>query len=106
MSAHDSDVGQNAAITYSSTSLGEESMDYFSIDILTGVLSLLSPLDAETKNKHLVQITATDNGSPRKSSFTYLEVAVRDVNDNKPKYLSSGNLKDFFSLISWKLRLL
>ena len=88
--AHDSDVGENAAITYSSTSLGDEELEYFSIDRRTGVLSLLSPLDAETKTKHLVQITATDNGSPRKSSFTYLEVAVRDINDNKPEYLSSG----------------
>lgn len=90
VSAHDSDVGENAAITYSSTSLGDEGLEYFSIDVLTGVLSLLSPLDAETKTKHLLQITATDNGSPRKSSFTYLEVAVRDINDNKPEYLSSG----------------
>ncbi|XP_066917747.1 protocadherin Fat 1-like [Clytia hemisphaerica] len=89
VSAHDQDIKENADITYTSTSLGEDSMDYLSIDHLNGLLTLAHPLDAETKTNHLVQVTASDNGTPRKSSFTYVEIRVQDVNDNPPKFLSS-----------------
>jgi len=88
VSAHDNDVGANAEITYSSTSLSDENADYFSVDVVTGVISLSSNLNAELNNKHLLQITATDTGIPRKSSFTSVEVTVLDVNDNVPQFLA------------------
>lgn len=85
----DKDSGSNAEVMYSLTFIGEESFDLFKIGLSTGEISLVSPLDAEKKTTHLLQITASDNGRPSKSSYTYVTVNVGDVNDNKPVFLES-----------------
>lgn len=86
--ARDADAGQNARIKYTLSSQSDETRDLFTIHQRTGEIQLLSPLDAETKTSYLLHVTASDQGVPRKSSFTNVRITVQDVNDNKPYFLS------------------
>ena len=74
-------------ITYSLESDDDDTFALFKIDRNFGTISLLSLLDAEIQNSHLLRVVATDNGSPTKSSFTTILVNVTDVNDNIPAFL-------------------
>ncbi|XP_075902931.1 protocadherin alpha-8-like isoform X11 [Nelusetta ayraudi] len=44
------------------------------------------PLDRESEDQYNISITATDEGSPRLSSTSVINVKVSDVNDNKPQF--------------------
>ena len=78
LQASDDDAGSNGDIIYSITSDGT----LFSIDPLSGVLSLTQPLDAEVTTAHMISVTAADHGTPPRSSSVNLTVLVSDVNDN------------------------
>uniref|UniRef100_A0A8C3L843 Cadherin EGF LAG seven-pass G-type receptor 1 n=1 Tax=Chrysolophus pictus TaxID=9089 RepID=A0A8C3L843_CHRPC len=44
-------------------------------------------LDRETKDTHVLKVTASDHGSPRRrSATTYLTVTVSDTNDHEPVF--------------------
>nr|XP_025039040.1 cadherin EGF LAG seven-pass G-type receptor 1 isoform X3 [Pelodiscus sinensis] len=65
----------------------ERSNDYFSIDSETGSMVTTRSLDRETKDTHVLKVTATDHGSPRRrSATTYLTVTVSDTNDHEPMF--------------------
>lgn len=63
--------------------------DTFSMDPLTGELTLRAPLDREAAPRHDLQIVATDGarGGPRLFSVVDLVVILQDVNDNPPRFL-------------------
>ncbi|CAH1784160.1 unnamed protein product [Owenia fusiformis] len=82
VSATDGDSGENARITYSLDS----SNTVFRIDENTGVISTREDLDRETTPGYTVSVTATDNGRPRKSDTTDVEIVINDVNDNSPEF--------------------
>ncbi|KAL4230834.1 condensed mesenchymal cell proliferation [Mactra antiquata] len=77
----------NNNVTYSITNgnIG----DAFSINYLTGVLTISSPLDRETVRSYTLQITARDHGSPYLESELSFVVHITDVNDNYPVFLQS-----------------
>ena len=50
----------------------------------SGDLSLSRPLDYETAVQHVLNISASDLGQPRRQTFTDVTVHVTDVNDNSP----------------------
>uniref|UniRef100_A0A8C3K526 Cadherin EGF LAG seven-pass G-type receptor 1 n=1 Tax=Calidris pygmaea TaxID=425635 RepID=A0A8C3K526_9CHAR len=86
--AQDPDEGEAGRLAYSMEALFDErSNDYFSIDAETGSVVTTRSLDRETKDTHVLKVTASDHGSPRRrSATTYLTVTVSDTNDHEPVF--------------------
>ncbi|CAN0009372.1 unnamed protein product [Bubo scandiacus] len=86
--AQDPDEGEAGRLAYSMEALFDErSNDYFSIDAETGGVVTARSLDRETKDTHVLKVTASDHGSPRRrSATTYLTVTVSDTNDHEPVF--------------------
>ncbi|XP_072248265.1 protocadherin Fat 4 isoform X2 [Leuresthes tenuis] len=61
----------------------------FSIDPLSGVISVNSELDRELWAIYNLTVTATDNGSPPATGTTNVIVTVGDINDSAPKLTST-----------------
>ncbi|XP_069812894.1 protocadherin gamma-B1-like [Dendropsophus ebraccatus] len=90
MQATDSDTGDNAKIIYSISSTITETVSmssYLSINIETGVFYAQRSFDYEQNKEFIIEITATDNGSPSLSSNATLIIHIVDQNDNAPKIL-------------------
>ena len=83
--ATDGDVGMNAKVHYylaTNTSL-------FSVDSVSGVLSVTSPLDREGMSGSQVslQVIVVDEGSPvQLSSTCTVNIKIIDINDNRPVF--------------------
>lgn len=90
ISATDQDSGRNAEIVYNLSFVSDNSLGLFKVHETTGTISLRAPLDAEKKSSHFLQVKASDNGTPPKSSSAYITVRVVDVNDNEPEFLESA----------------
>lgn len=58
----------------------------FRLDPLSGRLSTVSQLDREEQGHFMLQVLATDLGSPPLSSVTQVNVTLLDVNDNSPLF--------------------
>ncbi|GCB72987.1 hypothetical protein scyTo_0006570, partial [Scyliorhinus torazame] len=84
ISATDDDVGENARITY----YLEDNIPQFRIDPDSGAITLQTELDYEDQMTYTLAITAKDNGIPQKSDTTYVEIMVKDVNDNSPVFVN------------------
>ncbi len=80
--ATDGDVGENARITYT---MDENSV--FQINPVTGDITVKSMLDREMTAGYAISVTAVDNGKPPKSDTTDIEIIVKDINDNDPKFI-------------------
>ncbi|XP_027010358.2 protocadherin-20 [Tachysurus fulvidraco] len=61
----------------------------FSIDEVTGVVSVLEPLDREKHGEYSLTLLARDNGSPPLEAFSSLSIKVLDQNDNQPTFVTS-----------------
>ncbi|XP_050303550.1 protein dachsous [Anthonomus grandis grandis] len=86
--ATDLDSDENGDVRYSLES--QYPNGTFSIDALTGTLTLISTLDYERFKEHLLVIKANDqasNVSERLSSYVTTKVIVNDFNDNTPKFI-------------------
>ncbi|XP_053559873.1 protocadherin Fat 1 isoform X2 [Bombina bombina] len=82
--AIDADAGLNHKVQYSLVNSAE---GQFSIDELSGIISLEKPLDRELQAVYTLTVKATDQGLPRKlSSVSTLVVSVLDINDNPPVF--------------------
>ncbi|XP_044136948.1 protocadherin gamma-B1-like isoform X6 [Bufo gargarizans] len=100
--ASDPDTGDNAKIIYTIfTTMAEDQpvSSYLSINIETGNLYAQRSFDYEKHKEFVVQVTATDHGSPSLSSNTTVIIRIVDQNDNAPKILypspDSGGLAVF-----------
>ncbi|XP_075816371.1 cadherin EGF LAG seven-pass G-type receptor 1 isoform X1 [Microtus pennsylvanicus] len=88
--AHDPDEGEAGRLSYQMEALFDErSNGYFLIDVATGAVTTARPLDRETKDTHVLKVSAVDHGSPRRSAATYLTVTVSDTNDHSPVFEQS-----------------
>ncbi|XP_055704133.1 protocadherin-like wing polarity protein stan [Phlebotomus papatasi] len=85
--ATDADQGNNAAIRYAI--IGGNTQSQFSIDSLSGDVTLVKPLDYENVRSYRLVIRAQDGGSPSRSNTTQLLVNVLDANDNAPRFYTS-----------------
>ncbi|GLV44458.1 starry night [Carabus blaptoides fortunei] len=85
--ATDADQGNNAAIRYAI--IGGNTQSQFSIDSLTGDVSLVKPLDYESLRSYRLVIRSQDGGSPSRSNTTQLLINVKDINDNVPRFYTS-----------------
>ncbi|XP_074128198.1 cadherin EGF LAG seven-pass G-type receptor 1 isoform X2 [Sminthopsis crassicaudata] len=85
--AQDPDDGEAGRLTYQMEALFDErSNGYFHIEPDTGAVTTSRPLDRETKDTHVLKVTALDHGSPQRSGATYLTVTVSDTNDHSPVF--------------------
>lgn len=82
--ASDSDLGVNSQITFSISNGNRR--DTFHIDPITGSLYLHKPLDYEDTTMYMLNITASDGGTPRLSTTIMFNVNVIDENDNPPSF--------------------
>ncbi|KAM4836847.1 protocadherin Fat 1 isoform 5-T5 [Thomomys bottae] len=85
MNATDLDSGFNGKLVYAISGGNEDSC--FVIDMETGMLKILSPLDRETTDTYTLNITVYDLGIPQKAAWHLLHITVLDANDNPPEFL-------------------
>ncbi|XP_058145854.1 LOW QUALITY PROTEIN: protocadherin Fat 1 [Dasypus novemcinctus] len=88
MNATDLDTGFNGKLVYTISGGNEDSC--FVIDMETGVLKILSPLDREAADRYTLNVTAYDLGIPQKAAWRLLDVSVLDANDNAPEFLQES----------------
>uniref|UniRef100_A0A8C9WGG1 Protocadherin-8 n=1 Tax=Scleropages formosus TaxID=113540 RepID=A0A8C9WGG1_SCLFO len=86
--AVDEDVGSNYIQSYQISV-----NSHFTIDVLNradGVkyaeLVLMKELDRETQSSYVLELVATDGGSPSRSGTTTIHIEVKDYNDNSPTF--------------------
>ena len=80
--AVDGDDGLNGAVTYSI----ENDNHTFSINPLSGAVSLVQSLDYELATTRRLNIRATDGGTPQRFAMATLFIRVVDINDNAPTF--------------------
>lgn len=91
VTALDSDIGQNALISYSILECDIQGMSvktYVSINEETGYLYALRSFDYEQLKEFTFMVQAKDAGSPELSSNTTVKVIIVDQNDNAPLVLA------------------
>uniref|UniRef100_A0A8C0I6M1 FAT atypical cadherin 1 n=1 Tax=Balaenoptera musculus TaxID=9771 RepID=A0A8C0I6M1_BALMU len=88
MNATDLDTGFNGKLVYAISGGNEDSC--FIIDMETGMLKILSPLDRETTDRYTLNLTVSDLGLPQKAAWRLLEIRVLDANDNPPEFLQES----------------
>ena len=86
VTARDEDVGVNALVVYSISSVSPGSENLFAIDSNSGNISTLSMLDREAIARHTLVITATDSGTLPLSSNVTVVIDVTDTNDHPPVF--------------------
>ncbi|XP_029297871.1 cadherin EGF LAG seven-pass G-type receptor 2-like [Cottoperca gobio] len=80
--ATDKDSSFNKEIRYSLR--GGEGR--FSVDPVSGMMSVAGALDRETKAEYNLLVVAEDQGRPARSATASLLVQVSDINDNVPEF--------------------
>ncbi|CAH2223924.1 protocadherin-20 [Pelobates cultripes] len=86
--ATDADSGDRGQVSYF---LGSDAPSYFSLDRVTGILTVSTMLDREEKEKYRFTVKARDSGFPAKETVATVYITVLDKNDNSPRFIS----KDF-----------
>ncbi|XP_069002409.1 protocadherin-16 [Embiotoca jacksoni] len=88
LKATDPDSGPGGELKYR-ISAGNPDGD-FHLHASTGALSTSRGLDREAKAEYILEVVATDQGSPALSATVTVEVKVLDVNDNSPVFTKSS----------------
>ncbi|XP_045031201.1 fat-like cadherin-related tumor suppressor homolog isoform X3 [Daphnia magna] len=71
-------------------SMAPELANIFRLDSVTGWITTLGLLDREERDRYILPIIASDNGTPAKlTSTTAVVIEVRDYNDNPPQFAES-----------------
>ncbi|XP_059142409.1 protocadherin beta-5-like, partial [Physella acuta] len=83
--AEDLDEGENARVTYALTG-GEDDLNLFTINEVTGVITTTESLDRELKAEYRIEVTASDHGEPVQKTSATVTIKVLDANDNPPKF--------------------
>ncbi|XP_060070203.1 cadherin-related tumor suppressor-like [Ylistrum balloti] len=82
VTAEDKDEGGNGLVYYSTTSTNLP----FTIENIRGKLRVTQALDRETVPQYTMNVKATDNGTPQRSTDQTLIIHLEDVNDNSPVF--------------------
>lgn len=88
MEASDKDEGTNGQLHFSLQGKGSEN---FTIDS-RGFIHTKTPLDYETTAHYMLNVTATDGGSPSSSASAQVNITVVNVNDNVPVFVTSSQV--------------
>ncbi|XP_070819250.1 protocadherin gamma-A11-like isoform X22 [Chaetodon trifascialis] len=94
VNATDSDIGSNGEIIFSFSKIKGSTVDMFSIDENTGVISVAGLIDFEKEKKYELRLEARDRGGLTGTSKVIIDVS--DVNDNAPVI----NIMSFSNTIS------
>ena len=62
----------------------------FNINMTSGVVFIMSPLDREKTQDYMLNITACNQGSPQKCTSILSQVIIMDENDNAPVFMKSA----------------
>lgn len=89
MQATDADEGSNAVIRYNIESTSP--LNVFHLNESTGLIRATSILDRELYAVYKINVSATDAGSPRLTSYTIVTVTLTDINDNYPVFMNLPN---------------
>uniref|UniRef100_A0A4W3IWA4 FAT atypical cadherin 3a n=1 Tax=Callorhinchus milii TaxID=7868 RepID=A0A4W3IWA4_CALMI len=83
--AFDADSGFNGKVVYA---ISEGNIDScFNLEMETGWITILMPMDRESADEYVLNITIYDLGSPPKSAWKLMTIHIQDANDNKPQFL-------------------
>uniref|UniRef100_A0A8D3B4U7 FAT atypical cadherin 3b n=1 Tax=Scophthalmus maximus TaxID=52904 RepID=A0A8D3B4U7_SCOMX len=82
--ARDGDTGFNGRVLFSISDGNKENC--FNINMETGLITVLQPLDRERLDRYFLNITIYDQGVPQMSSWRLLTVIIEDANDNDPQF--------------------
>uniref|UniRef100_A0A673ATT1 FAT atypical cadherin 3b n=1 Tax=Sphaeramia orbicularis TaxID=375764 RepID=A0A673ATT1_9TELE len=82
--ARDGDTGFNGQVLFSISDGNRENC--FNINMETGLITILQPLDRERTDRYFLNITINDQGYPQMSSWRLLTVIIEDANDNDPQF--------------------
>lgn len=82
--ATDDDEGPNGMVRYT-ISAGNQGNE-FKINPVTGVISIIRPLDFDTIQEYRLNISARDLGFKSKETTATLTILLTDINDNAPKF--------------------
>ncbi len=91
VSANDLDSAENSFVTYTLNSADIDRA--FTIDSVTGVISVNRELDFEARQSYMLVVTATDGGTPQRNGTLTINLNVLDENDNPP--IISNPLPEF-----------
>ena len=80
--ATDADSGLNGDVRYSIN--GGNSQGFFSINSVSGNITVAADIDREQVGSVELRIRARDRGTPRLSSTVTVTVTISDINDNPP----------------------
>lgn len=80
VTSSDKDIGENANATYSFT---ENPGEKFSIDPITGNVTVVGSLDREQQDEYLLKVTAADGAWRQETPIT---ITIQDQNDNAPEF--------------------
>ncbi|XP_065170403.1 fat-like cadherin-related tumor suppressor homolog isoform X3 [Atheta coriaria] len=62
------------------------SLYVFSVDSITGAITLADSLDRETLADHLLTVMVRDGGTPAKRNYARVQIIVHDQNDHIPQF--------------------
>lgn len=80
VTSSDKDIGENANATYSFT---ENPGEKFSIDPISGNVTVVGALDREQQDEYLLKIAAVDGAWRQETPLT---ITIQDQNDNAPEF--------------------
>lgn len=80
--AIDGDHGPNGMVRYEIA--GSHHSGEFSVNAVTGAVTILKPLDYDQVQEYNLNVTATDLAFAAKRAYATLTVNVSDINDNAP----------------------
>ncbi|XP_076329384.1 cadherin-23-like [Tachypleus tridentatus] len=73
-------------ITYSLKENCDKYLEVFSLGETSGELKVIEEIDYEKNQTMNFTVTATDSGTPSRSTSTWVFLEIGDVNDNDPKF--------------------
>uniref|UniRef100_A0A3Q1EEG5 FAT atypical cadherin 3b n=1 Tax=Acanthochromis polyacanthus TaxID=80966 RepID=A0A3Q1EEG5_9TELE len=92
--ARDGDTGFNGRVLFSISDGNKDNC--FNINMDSGLITVLQPLDRERVDRYFLNITIYDQGIPQMSSWRLLTLIIEDANDNDPQFYQDS----FSALVS------
>ena len=88
MHASDEDIGANGDVTYNfGPRTPSEFRSLFSIDDLSGVVTLISTLDYEVASEYSLEVSAKDGNPDSIATIAVLDILLQDQNDHQPEII-------------------
>ena len=97
--ATDADLGMNGAVTFSLKGAnGKFTVQTFTrgTGVYVGRILTQPPIDFENNTLYVLEVIASDGGSPALAASTFIYVSVQDSNDNAPLFNQSTYTTDVY----------